>query len=538
MIANYYTLFRVAKELQSLAGMKLIECFSQEKDSVILTFFDGETVKHVFFSAKPNSAIIYLDTQFSRAKKNSVDLMPQLIGEFLQNVELLPDDRVITFSFIKFTLVFELFTGASANMLLLSKSNKIIFALNNTDEKIYTPREPNMQGFSEYLGSEDVLKSLSRSDLLLGKHYSSELLQRLNFTGKKIIADLTEQDKLELFKQAEQMINELSLGKNVYILQTKAEPQLSLLPLRAMPDVLFETESVSIALKRARIMKIRYKTENALRREISPRLLSEKTRLEKKIIDCKATDDAFVRINEYNQIGSLLLSQANPKEKPGEMIVLTGYEGEEIEAKLDPKLNLIANAEKYFQKAKKSQRDAKIKQERLPIYQKKYGEVCKLIEEFEAAKDLANIKNFKSEMTKNKIGRNMNPDVKTINEKFKKFDLGEGFTLYVGKNSANNDELTMKFAKPNDLWLHARGTSGSHAVLALNGLAKAPKNILKKAAEITAYYSSARNGKYVPVCYTLKKNVRKPKGANQGAVHVSREEVIMVEPQIPLQEVE
>ncbi len=91
----------------------------------------------------------------------------------------------------------------------------------------------------------------------------------------------------------------------------------------------------------------------------------------------------------------------------------------------------------------------------------------------------------------------------------------------------------MKFARPNDLWLHARGTSGSHAIIRLEKETKIPKEILTKAAEITAYYSGARNAKYVPVVYTYKKYVKKPRGANTGAVVISKEDVIMVEPKLP-----
>jgi predicted ribosome quality control (RQC) complex YloA/Tae2 family protein len=62
---------------------------------------------------------------------------------------------------------------------------------------------------------------------------------------------------------------------------------------------------------------------------------------------------------------------------------------------------------------------------------------------------------------------------------------------------------------------------------------KPPKMVLQKAAEITAYYSGARNAKYVPVIWTYKKYVRKPKGANVGAVIVAKETVIMAEPKLP-----
>jgi len=117
--------------------------------------------------------------------------------------------------------------------------------------------------------------------------------------------------------------------------------------------------------------------------------------------------------------------------------------------------------------------------------------------------------------------------------KYRQFDLGEGFILYVGKNAANNDELTMHFAKPNDIWMHARGSSGSHAVLRINKDQRPPKQILQKAASITAYYSGAKKAKWTPVAYTYKKYVHKPKGANPGSVVISREEVIMAEPKLP-----
>lgn len=62
---------------------------------------------------------------------------------------------------------------------------------------------------------------------------------------------------------------------------------------------------------------------------------------------------------------------------------------------------------------------------------------------------------------------------------------------------------------------------------------KPPREALRDAASIAAYYSGARNARMVPVAYTLKKYVRKPKGSAVGAVVMDREDVVMVEPKIP-----
>jgi predicted ribosome quality control (RQC) complex YloA/Tae2 family protein len=75
--------------------------------------------------------------------------------------------------------------------------------------------------------------------------------------------------------------------------------------------------------------------------------------------------------------------------------------------------------------------------------------------------------------------------------------------------------------------------SGSHAVLKGVTGTKPPKPVLEAAAAITAYYSGARNASYVPVVYTQRKYVRKPKGAAVGAVVLEREDVVMVKPALP-----
>lgn len=86
------------------------------------------------------------------------------------------------------------------------------------------------------------------------------------------------------------------------------------------------------------------------------------------------------------------------------------------------------------------------------------------------------------------------------------------YDLYVGKDSKNNDLLTTKFAKQNDYWLHARGASGSHAVLRIHNTKEpVPKSVLKKSASIAAFHSKAKTAGIVPVAFTFKKYVVKKK---------------------------
>jgi predicted ribosome quality control (RQC) complex YloA/Tae2 family protein len=117
---------------------------------------------------------------------------------------------------------------------------------------------------------------------------------------------------------------------------------------------------------------------------------------------------------------------------------------------------------------------------------------------------------------------------------FRMFVVDGGFEVWAGKSSRNNDELTLKHSKPNDLWFHARGAGGSHVVLKTNtGNGQPSKKAKEQAAGIAAHYSKMKNAKMVPVAMTERKYVRKPKGAPPGTVVLEREKVIFAEPALP-----
>lgn len=104
----------------------------------------------------------------------------------------------------------------------------------------------------------------------------------------------------------------------------------------------------------------------------------------------------------------------------------------------------------------------------------------------------------------------------------------------MGRNAAQNDELTHRVARPRDLWFHARGAQGSHTVLRISsGKGEPTKSVIAAAAAIAAFHSKARNSKLVPVAYTERRFVRRPRGAPPGTASIQREVVIFVEPGIP-----
>ena len=111
---------------------------------------------------------------------------------------------------------------------------------------------------------------------------------------------------------------------------------------------------------------------------------------------------------------------------------------------------------------------------------------------------------------------------------YRQFSSQDGHAILVGKTAKDNDAVTFKIANPDDLWLHARGTPGSHVLVKLDKKQQVPPETLKDAATLALFYSDLRKSGKGEVIYTLRKNVRKPKGAKSGLVTVNQEKSLWV----------
>jgi predicted ribosome quality control (RQC) complex YloA/Tae2 family protein len=99
----------------------------------------------------------------------------------------------------------------------------------------------------------------------------------------------------------------------------------------------------------------------------------------------------------------------------------------------------------------------------------------------------------------------------------------------VGKSAQDNDVLTREHARPQDLWLHARGEAGAHVVVPMQRNESCPEELLLDAAHLAAHFSDARRETTVEVSYTGKRYVRKPRGSAPGQVTLEREKVIALQ---------
>lgn len=539
MINHYFTLHQVCRSLRQFIGCKLIECFTQEKDEIVLLFTDGVEQFHLCVNLTPNNYCLNFRDKFSRARSNTKDIFGHIIGEVLQDVILAENNRVITLKFIQSSVVIELYGATKSNFIVLSSKMKVIDDHRKTAElrgEKYEYEKSNMKSPdpNEFIKVGDLL---SKSDILLPKSYSEELLKQFGYK----YADAPDSiEKLDEILADAYMMRADALHSDKYYIYTDESggALLSLVPLSSFDKVMI-FDDIHLAISRRYGFEKRITELDTQRNAVLKKLRAIKKKVDSGVKMCETADKLAPMIDEYTNWAELLLSQPKPKDKYGNKLDVFDWYGNPIQIPLEPKYNLLENSANYYRKAKKIKLNIEKKIELLPIYKEKQTQINLLISECEVLESTKEIKQF--------ISNRISGDKKVMKEfdqrqesKFREFDLGDGYILYVGKNAANNDELTVKFAKPNDIWMHARGSSGSHTVLRSPNTkeAKPPKPILKLAAQITAYYSKQKNAKYVPVAYTQKKNVHKPRGANPGAVVMSREEVVMVEPMLPAGEVE
>jgi predicted ribosome quality control (RQC) complex YloA/Tae2 family protein len=113
------------------------------------------------------------------------------------------------------------------------------------------------------------------------------------------------------------------------------------------------------------------------------------------------------------------------------------------------------------------------------------------------------------------------------------YKLPGNWIVLAGKTSLDNELLSLKKARQNDLWFHVHGMSGSHVIIQSKPDEEPNKDTIRKAAAIAAYHSKARAGGKVSVSYTKAVNVSKPRGSKQGTVSIRREAIIKVRPALP-----
>jgi len=232
--------------------------------------------------------------------------------------------------------------------------------------------------------------------------------------------------------------------------------------------------------------------------------------------------------------------------------------GATVEIPLDPALTPHDNAARLFQKAKKGERGEKVVQKRLAQTRKSLAglaglrrdietrppkEALRLLDDFlreaglrlKARGDTRKIHLGRRTAGAPRPGRpgRRSPGARE-SIRPRTFHTSDGWEVWVGRNNTDNDLITHRLSNPHDLWFHVVGVPGSHVILRRPSRHATPKpRTLEEAAAIAAYYSKAKKLSRVPVIFTERKFVSKPRRGKPGQAICSRERELLVRPGLP-----
>ncbi|MBE0565013.1 MAG: DUF814 domain-containing protein, partial [Krumholzibacteria bacterium] len=114
---------------------------------------------------------------------------------------------------------------------------------------------------------------------------------------------------------------------------------------------------------------------------------------------------------------------------------------------------------------------------------------------------------------------------------FRRYLIDGRWPVWVGRSNQENDELTHRASHPRDLWLHAQGVAGSHVILRTDGQPEqVPRAVIEKAAALAALHSKAKHAGLVPVLWTERRYVRKPRKSPPGLATTLRAQSVFARP--------
>lgn len=519
-------------------GARIIECYTHNDETVVL-HCQGEaseidievhcTEPIVGVSARPHRG---------RPRHRTQDLFPLLRSARITSVEQPRTDRVLIVHTTTVNLEIRLFSGGKVNLFAVGDDNVVLDCFRDRP-KYLMQLLPAQAGAMRYLQqtplNSTVVDALAKCELAIGPLYAAEVCLRANINGETMWHGVDAQTRQHIENIAHHLKQQCIDQPSFQLVRMGADDLiLTLCPLQGSTFVLQTYPNVFAAIEELLRTRFRERRTARARQRLRQHVQRELARAEKALMEIRQYIYGANKATLLRYKADLLLSTPDVHHSGSENVILSGWSGEDVEIALDKQLTLAENAAQYYQRARRAEAAARAAAERAPKLEQRCSDLQRMHRAITEDMSYSEVQELmKKEHLDDSPERGAHQSLKQSVSKYREFDLGEGWMLYVGRSAQNNDELTMKFAKQKDTWLHARGVSGSHAVLRSAQSIKPPKNILEKAAAIVAYYSKARNAKYTPVVYTQRNNVRKPKGSAVGAVVLDREETIMAQPGLP-----
>jgi predicted ribosome quality control (RQC) complex YloA/Tae2 family protein len=580
MILNSTHIFCLVSELkETLPGLRVGQVsISSDRKETLLSLRGQKQKLDLFFSTHSEDCRLEIwqdkEAESSRSDFEKTNLLWYAVGAHIRDVEQVDFDRIIRISCGKktqfgsgerFDLIFEL-TGRNSNLILVKPDATVVDCLRKIDatrsrsryvlpgEKYVPPLAPEKgnpltaerTGFDAPLRSAEgfLAEWLTLAFMGMDQLTAQAIVNRSGLDGERKCAGLSPEEVETLWRAFRECFEEIADRKlNIQVvLSEEGEPEaIGCVDLPFVPDGRkLRCESMNSAIVTFFSQRIEKqtanKTTNRLRR-IARRGSNRFKKREEKIREDLGQAEKF---EQYKRFGELLMMNKESIKKGQAAVELTDVfdpSQPTVEIPLDPKLGPTANAQKYFKKHKKAKEAlSTIKQRESDARTKisRMEEVVARLEDLKNETDLEEIEKNLAGLGLLKQARQLSPRRGEGRPRFRTFLTRSGWEILVGRNNNENDFLTFKVARPDELWFHAQGVPGSHVLLrGKDRKAEPSSSEIKQAAAVAAYFSKARRENKAEVAYTRAKYLRKPKKAKPGLVLVENEKSILVEPGLP-----
>lgn len=566
----------IKKELEEkLIGARADKIYQPNREEIVIAFRTRQEALKVLFSARANSARVCVIDKTPENPKQP-PMLCMLLRKKLQGARLLairqPElERVLHFDFeatnelgdkITLTLTAEIM-GKYSNIILSDAGGSIVDSLKRVDVQMSSQRlvlpglryqlpppqdklnllEAGAAQLKEKLASLPGDKELSKALLQSLQGLSPVVCRELdNQVGRGKLINISEMDEEQLFRlgyyyeKLRAQVLEISGKPRMAVDSARRPLDFSFIDLHqyGTSAVVQEKPSFSALLNdfyEERDSRDRMKVKQ---QDLLKLLTNLSERLTRKIGNQTEELEQCAHRDEMRIAGDLLSAHLHEIPAGAEKVILPNFYDEnlaELEIKLNPALTASQNAQKYYKDYRKAKTAEEMLQKQIETAAEERAYLDTVFESLALARTEQDLAEIRAELTDGgylKKSHGKKERAAAVSAPLQ-FELPEGFTVLVGRNNRQNDKLTMKTARKQDIWFHAKGFPGSHTVLITDGR-PVSEAVVRQAAALAAKHSRAKELVQAPVDYTEIRNVSKPQGAKPGMVIYVRYKTVFVPP--------
>ena len=529
-------------------GARITQAFTAEKKRCTIILLREDTRYRVDFSGQSELPYLVLKDRLAIPRRK-VQVFGNLQGKTIEEVSMVPGDRVLEWRFTDASRLYFEFFGGRPNMYHTDSANRILSLFKEYD----SPEVLDFRDFSEIPyplpadlegGIRRRLKDYSRKTLRKAlvqilphwiTDFSREVLYRCSLDESLYVPDLPEEKHPALAEAIRQLYSELE-EPDAYISEGP-QPEFSLIKF-TFDNADRWDKRLEIEEAYGRFIGIFYRGKalreqlSQLRTRVGNRIERTQRRIEKQEADLANWDPP----ETYRKYGDLLMANAYQIADGSTETELEDIIGDEetVTIQLNPELSAIENAQQYYEKAKKSDHGRQQLEEQIEQSRKELARLQSYFDDLKAQPTLDRLEEIREELEALGISTASRQSDQEPEKRvpYTEYVSPDGWRILVGRTARDNDELTFHIAHKEDFWFHAENVPGSHVIAEADNkhLDNPPPRTLEMAAALAAGYSQAQHSSVVPVVYTKRKYVTKPRDAGPGQVRYQFEESVIVEP--------